>query len=98
MAEVAGYTQWQRMGVIYLRRDKYGRLVRKDKDLPPEIGVDENGMRVLTGKPISMEQAFKRVNRMRGLTKAQVDEAWEKYKEANPKMGKSHPKRERRRW
>lgn len=96
LSEIAGYTQWQRIGVIYLRRNKYGRLVRRDTLLPPEIGVDENGMRVITGKPISLEKAFKMANRERGLRKQQVDEAWEAYKEANPKMGKSHPPRERR--
>lgn len=96
LSEVAGYTQWQRMGVIYLRRNKYGRLIRRNDDLPPEIGVDENGMRILTGKPISMETAFRRVNRKRGLSKQQIDAAWQKYKDDNPKMGKSHAPRTRR--
>lgn len=88
LAEIAGLTPWSRHA-LFLPRNQHGQLILDDEDerLPDHVKVDASGRRVISGKRVSLEQAFRKVNEERGLTKAQIDQAWAKYAEENPKMG-----------
>lgn len=79
-----------RRHVLYIPRDNTGKIIRKRTDLPEGVLVDANGMRVLSNKkPITLKEAFRKINRKRGLSKEQVEEAWRKYEADNPRMGRS---------
>ncbi len=94
MADIASLTPWIRRA-LFLPRDKYGRLKREDPDLPPGVEVDDDGKRVIKGKRATLAQVFKQVNLERGLSLDQIKDAWAKFREQNPDMGKGG-KRERR--
>lgn len=98
LTEIAGYTPWVRMA-LFAPRDKHGRLRREDKGLPEGVEVDDNGYRVVgegSSKRTTMAQAIKRAWRRHGMTKQQVEEAWARYKEANPDMGRGGSREGRR--
>ena len=59
--------------------------------LPEGVEVDERGFRVVgegSSKRSTLAAAVKRAWRRQGMTKAQVEETWTRYKEANPEMGR----------
>lgn len=83
LQEIAGYDNYQLLWVLFRKRDKYGRLIRVDSELPPWVKVDANGMRVV-GKRVSFGAMYKQVKRTQGLSKEEADKKWKDYLETNP--------------
>ncbi len=89
LAEIASYTSWQRRGVLFLKRDRDGQLVRRRHyDLPEGVEVDKEGRRIISN-PVSLGEAFRQVHAKAGLDDKKIKKAWKRYKKDNPKMGKS---------
>lgn len=82
--EIAGYTNTFLCGVLFLRRNKYGELIR-DTGLPPHVEVDDNGMRKISN-PVPFSEMFFSVQASKGLNKEQVAERWDRYLDLNPKL------------
>lgn len=91
LEEIAGYTPTLRAHVLYLPRDHQGRLKRIDPDLPPWLKVDDDGMRIPSGKRMSFKEMFFKRCRKQGKTKAEAEVAWKQYQDDNPKMGRGGP-------
>lgn len=73
--------------IIFRRRDDVGRLV-DEEDLPPDVHVDKDGMRIITGKPIPFSEAYKVIKKAQGFDDKEVEEKWQKFQEANPNLGR----------
>ena len=89
LAEIAGYTPWVRVA-LFMPRDKHG-VLKRSKGLPEGVEVDERGFRVVgegSSRRTTMEQAVKRSWRKQGMSKQAVEETWQRYREANPEMGR----------
>lgn len=84
--EIAGYDTVQMLGVIWRKRDKYGKLIRNN-DLPEGVEVDEDGMRTISN-PVPFRDMFIGVRRnIVGESDTSAEAAWERYCEDNPKLG-----------
>ncbi len=79
------------LGVVGLRRDKWGALVRHTEDLPPWVEVDDEGMRIVS-RPTSFGKMYRQVKRGQGLSKDKAEQAWVAYvadiEEGRKKQGK----------
>jgi len=87
LKEVAGYDDRQTYRVVFRRRDRFGRLVRTNDELPPGVDVDEDGMRVVR-RPVSYQTMFRQLRREQGYDDPSIDQNWNEFLAANPKFGK----------
>lgn len=87
LADIAGLTPWSRHA-LFMPRNQHGQLILDgaDEELPEHVKVDSSGRRVIAGKRVSLQQAFRKINQERGLTEQQINEAWAKYVGENPMM------------
>jgi len=94
--DIARLTPWTRRA-LFLPRDDQGRLIRKAEDtgIPSHVKFGRDGNR-LVGKRMTLEQVFREANKARGFSDKKIDEGWQAYKDANPKMGKGGDGRPRR--
>lgn len=68
-------------------RDKFGRLIRHNSELPPWVEVDADGMRTIS-KPVPFSAAVRKAWRGAGVNEGEVERRWQSYKKANPKLGR----------
>jgi hypothetical protein len=87
LSEIAGYDNYQLKWVLFRSRDKYGRLIRVDSDLPPWVHVDERGMRVVKN-PVGFGKMYRRLKARQGLSREKVAERWAEYVKAHPRLGR----------
>ncbi len=87
MVEIAGWDDCQMRWVVCRKRDKSGRLVRRDPSLPDWVETDERGMRVVTN-PVPYSTMFRQVMRGRGLTDREAAVAWAAWRTENPQFGR----------
>ena len=88
LAEVAGYDDVQMRWLLFRERDRWGQLMRVDKDLPPWVHVDEDGMRIVKN-PTPFEKMYKQVRQYQRWTPENIEDDWLDFKRHNPKMGVS---------
>jgi len=87
MQEVARYDDYQLFHVILRARDQFGRLIRKMAGLPDWVECDEEGMRIVS-KPKPFQVMFQQIGRRAGWSDKEIDNAWGKYKDMYPRMGR----------
>ena len=92
--DIASLTPWTRRA-LFLPRDEYGKLVRRSEDtgLPDHIKLDRHGNRIAVGRRMTLEMIFREANKRRGFSDKEIEEGWQAYKDANPRMGKGGPQR-----
>ena len=90
LSEIAGYDDLQLRWIIFRARDKHGRLIRKTKDLPDWVEVDEEGQRIISN-PKPFEFMFRQVQLNRGKSREEADKDWQGFLAENPKLGKGGP-------
>lgn len=87
LAEIAGYSTIQMNHMLFLKRDKWGRLEDPRNALPPGVEVDDNGMRVISPnnrRPFT--KSFQRVKKRQGLNDAEAQKAWDDYLARHPSL------------
>lgn len=101
---MAQYTTVQLSRVLFLKRDKWGRLLDPRDVLPDGIEVDDRGQRVIPkdrhGLPknrVAFQKLFVQAKVRGGMTQAQAEDDWDRYVDANPSLAKlvAHEKRRR---
>lgn len=89
LAEIAGLTDEQMAGIYFRPRDKHGMLIR-GKEKIGEVSEDNpypDG-EVRIKKRVSYEAMYRQLWSNRGLSKEQVDAAWNEHLAASPSLQK----------
>jgi len=87
LSEIAGYDSWQLKYLIFRKRDKRGRLIRKSPKLPSWVEIDSRGQRVISNE-IPFSVAVKRAHRQIGTDDKTIEKMWGSFLAENPKFGK----------
>lgn len=89
LKEIAGYDDAFMQWVLCRPRDEYGKLFRRNPNLPWWVTTDSNGQwRIRAKDAASYSDMFKDVLKHRGLDEQQRQIAFDEWKRANPKFGK----------